>query len=102
VLPEVLQILRDATPEAAKELVRIASDKDHKQQFAALESIMNRVLGMPKQPIGLSDDDDTANAVAGSLAQVMALLDRASGRGAPSGPEHDGVARDTPPEPDPA
>lgn len=88
----VIAKLRDLCPAAVERLAAIVDDPAHRDHYKAVENVLNRVLGMPKQPIGLSDDDDTANAVAGSLAQVMALFDRAVRNGSPSVPGADGVA----------
>lgn len=98
--PEVLEILRSATPDAARRLVEIANDPGHKQQLAAVESILNRVLGMPKQPIGLDPDDHAAQHIAGSLAGLMALLDGAIRAGQAGGPVPHGMAGQAPSEPD--
>ena len=98
--PEVMQILRDATPDAARALVSMARNPEHKHHFAACESVINRVVGMPKQPIGFADDDETSNVLAGSLAQVMALLDQSIRSGQASGNKPDGMAGSEATKPD--
>jgi hypothetical protein len=79
--PSVVARIKDLCPEAVTRLEAIVNDPTHKDHYRAVENVLNRVLGMPKQPIGLSDDDETTGAVAGSLAQVMALLDNINRRG---------------------
>lgn len=100
--PSVVARLKDLCPEAVTRLEAIVKDPDHRDHYKAVENVLNRVLGMPKQPIGLADDDETTGAVAGSLAQVMALLDNI-GRGRQAGGDSpSGMESSTPDKPDPA
>lgn len=97
--PSVIARLRELTPMAVEKLATIAMDDKHKQQFAAVESILNRVLGMPKQPIGLEDDTDSGN-IASGLSQFVTLLARAGGSGQTGGVVTGPVVGDAQTEPD--
>lgn len=102
IAPEVAEILRAASPEAARALVEIASNPKHKDQMRAIENILDRTLGKARQPIGLDPDDSASNAIAGSLAQVMALLDQSIRAGQAGRSVADGVEGSPSPGTDPA
>ncbi len=100
--PAVIGRLRELCPDAVNRLAEIVANPSHKDHFRAIENVLNRVLGMPKQPIGLTDDDEATHAIAGSLAKVMALLDGAIRGGKTSDADANGVASPSPRGSDPA
>lgn len=56
--PDVLEIARAATPDAIRKAIALTKHKDPRVALKAIEIVLNRALGLPRQAIDLNDLTD--------------------------------------------
>ena len=69
--PEVMGILRAATPEAARRLVELIHDKNAKYAIQACNSVLGRVLGKPLQMQAVAVDVNDMEDVTAQIRRVL-------------------------------